>query len=337
MNPRISDSTEAWDSVLLAQFDVEDDAPPVFWPVLNADDEDEEIPVDPIPPTAAVGGAGVVLVCAIVLARVGPAQPPPPPTVLAVDLNLPVEVSDVPRPTEIVEAPAPKPTVAPAVEQRTVIRPTEREPVAPIPADPPRRRARPIEDNDGDWRPDAASLSARGDLERARSDRRRGAVQEGLAPAWDASSPGAFEGSAERTSGIVEPARTRRGERDGDGSEVRRGGEHGAAPSGDLWDVVDAARLGSPAGGTLNPAREADLMKKLLDRWPLARGPATRAGWQLDSRGNRFCMREPATGDLICLEPRGAAFVEVYVANSLGAAISYTREEALRRASEVTR
>lgn len=39
----------------------------------------------------------------------------------------------------------------------------------------------------------------------------------------------------------------------------------------------------------------------------------------------------------VCLEPRGARFVEVYVANSSGAAISYTREEALRRATEVTR
>lgn len=76
-------------------------------------------------------------------------------------------------------------------------------------------------------------------------------------------------------------------------------------------------------GSVISPATEADLMAKLLTSWNTIPERGANADWKFGKRGERICLWQ-SRDDVICLEPRGNAFVEVYV-NGTG----YSRTEAL--------
>ncbi|HCC84009.1 TPA: hypothetical protein DEP96_04135 [Candidatus Uhrbacteria bacterium] len=92
--------------------------------------------------------------------------------------------------------------------------------------------------------------------------------------------------------------------------------------------------VASPAGGYTNPVSEALLMEQLRHWWSQLLWDANHprfsySGWKTGAIGNRLCAHKAESGDILCLEPRGDEFVEVYVGNTCGNSVSYTREEAL--------
>ncbi len=92
--------------------------------------------------------------------------------------------------------------------------------------------------------------------------------------------------------------------------------------------------VASPAGGYTNPVSEALLMEQLQHWWPQLLWDANHprfsySGWKTSAYGNRLCTSKAESGDVLCFEPRGDEFVEVYVGNTCGNSVSYTREEAL--------
>lgn len=102
-------------------------------------------------------------------------------------------------------------------------------------------------------------------------------------------------------------------------------------------DTINAVEtfvsLSVGAGGKIDPAHEANMMRQLRENWPGEKRQAiqhmyTRAGWKVGQGGNRICMWKK-NGDVLCFEPRGNLFVEVYVGSSCPVPASYTREEAL--------
>jgi len=96
-------------------------------------------------------------------------------------------------------------------------------------------------------------------------------------------------------------------------------------PTSDAWAPQAAC-----SGGVTSPAIEAALMEALLTGWPHITSPVVRGEWRAASSGNRVCIRHPADGAVLCFEPRGSEFLEVYA----GANTCSSREEALRTLAE---
>jgi hypothetical protein len=86
----------------------------------------------------------------------------------------------------------------------------------------------------------------------------------------------------------------------------------------------------SPAGGTLDSAREARLQQTLLSHWPFIGYRAVLGEWKITHVSDtRVRMMNTDTGDIIHLEPCGNAFLEVIISNANDQAVSYSRTEAL--------